>query len=69
MTDVRKNKFVTSAIAARAIADVFLGTSEKRLEHHKWIKAQICLEMVSKPQIRFKGKAQADRESAAYMGM
>jgi hypothetical protein len=64
MTDVRKNKFVTSAIAARAIADVFLGTSEKRLEHHKWIKAQICLEM-----IRFKGKAQADRESAAYMGM
>jgi hypothetical protein len=27
------------------------------------------LEVVSKPQIRFKGKAQADRESAAYMGM
>jgi len=26
------------------------------------------LEVVSKPQIRFKGKAQADRESAAYMG-
>jgi hypothetical protein len=25
------------------------------------------LEVVSKPQIRFKGKAQADRESAAYM--
>jgi len=25
--------------------------------------------VVSKPQIRFKGKAQADRESAAYMGM
>ena len=24
------------------------------------------LEVVSKPQIRFKGKAQADRESAAY---
>jgi len=24
--------------------------------------------VVSKPQIRFKGKAQADRESAAYMG-
>jgi hypothetical protein len=28
-----------------------------------------CLEVVSKSQIRFKGKAQADRESAAYMGM
>jgi hypothetical protein len=28
-----------------------------------------CLEVVSKAQIRFKGKAQADRESAAYMGM
>jgi hypothetical protein len=27
------------------------------------------LEVVLKPQIRFKGKAQADRESAAYMGM
>jgi hypothetical protein len=27
------------------------------------------LEVVSKPQIRFKGKAQADRESAAYVGM
>jgi hypothetical protein len=27
------------------------------------------LEVVSKTQIRFKGKAQADRESAAYMGM
>jgi len=25
--------------------------------------------VVSKPQIRFKGKAQADRESAAYRGM
>jgi hypothetical protein len=25
------------------------------------------LEVVSKPRIRFKGKAQADRESAAYM--
>jgi hypothetical protein len=25
--------------------------------------------VVSKPQIRFKGKAQADRESAAYMGV
>jgi hypothetical protein len=24
------------------------------------------VEVVSKPQIRFKGKAQADRESAAY---
>jgi hypothetical protein len=29
----------------------------------------MILEVVSKPQIRFKGKAQADRESAAYMGM
>jgi hypothetical protein len=29
----------------------------------------LLLEVVSKPQIRFKGKAQADRESAAYMGM
>jgi hypothetical protein len=29
----------------------------------------ITLEVVSKPQIRFKGKAQADRESAAYVGM
>ncbi|MGD9238525.1 MAG: hypothetical protein PVG69_00795 [Desulfobacterales bacterium] len=27
------------------------------------------LEVVSKPQIRLKGKAQVDRESAAYMGM
>ena len=27
------------------------------------------LEVVSKSQIRFKGKAQADRESAAYMGL
>jgi len=27
------------------------------------------LEVVLKPQIRFKGKAQADRERAAYMGM
>jgi hypothetical protein len=27
------------------------------------------LEVVSKPQIRFKGEAQVDRESAAYMGM
>jgi hypothetical protein len=26
-------------------------------------------EVVSKPQISFKGKAQADRESAAYMGV
>jgi hypothetical protein len=26
-------------------------------------------EVVSKPQIRFKGKAQADRESAAYFCM
>jgi hypothetical protein len=25
------------------------------------------IEVVSKPQIRFKGKAQADRESAAYI--
>jgi hypothetical protein len=31
--------------------------------------SEIYLEVVSKPQIRFKGKAQADRESAAYMGM
>jgi hypothetical protein len=29
----------------------------------------LSLEVVSKPQIRFKGKAQADRESAAYVGM
>jgi hypothetical protein len=29
----------------------------------------LVLEVVSKSQIRFKGKAQADRESAAYMGM
>jgi hypothetical protein len=29
----------------------------------------IFIEVVSKPQIRFKGKAQADRESAAYIGM
>jgi hypothetical protein len=28
-----------------------------------------CVEVVSKPQIRFKGKAQTDRESAAYIGM
>jgi hypothetical protein len=30
---------------------------------------EASLEVVSKPQIRLKGKAQADRESAAYMGM
>jgi len=29
--------------------------------------AAIFFEVVSKPQIRFKGKAQADRESAAYV--
>ncbi len=33
------------------------------------IELKKYLEVVSKPQIRFKGKAQADRESAAYMGM
>jgi hypothetical protein len=33
------------------------------------VKIGVGLEVVSKPQIRFKGKAQADRESAAYMGM
>ena len=27
----------------------------------------LTLKVVSKPQIRFKGKAQADRESAAYV--
>jgi hypothetical protein len=31
-------------------------------------KYEILLEVVSKPQIRFKGKAQVDRESAAYIG-
>jgi hypothetical protein len=30
--------------------------------------ADNCAEVVSKSQIRFKGKAQADRESAAYIG-
>jgi hypothetical protein len=33
------------------------------------IAVDALLEVVSKFQIRFKGKAQADRESAAYMGM
>jgi len=33
------------------------------------VKGIVYLEVVSKPQIRFKGKAQADRESAAYMGV
>jgi hypothetical protein len=33
----------------------------------KFFEAEIDLEVVSKPQIRFKGKAQADRESAAYI--
>jgi hypothetical protein len=37
-------------------------------ENIKYGKHQI-LEVVSKPQIKFKGKARADRESAAYMGM
>ena len=32
-----------------------------------FLKILKCLEVVSKPQIRFKGKAQADRESAAYV--
>jgi hypothetical protein len=33
------------------------------------LRKVVSLEVVSKPQIRFKGKAQADRESAAYVGM
>jgi hypothetical protein len=37
--------------------------------HAVKIFCEMNLEVVSKPQIRFKGKAQADRESAAYMGM
>jgi hypothetical protein len=32
-------------------------------------QSESTLEVVSKAQIRFKGKAQADRESAAYMSM
>jgi hypothetical protein len=35
----------------------------------KILTALSIIEVVSKPQIRFKGKAQADRESAAYMCM
>jgi hypothetical protein len=37
----------------------------------RWIndKLKSTLEVVSKPQIRFKGKAQAERESAATMGL
>jgi hypothetical protein len=31
--------------------------------------SEIYLEVVSKPQIRFMGKAQADRFRAAFMGM
>jgi len=36
--------------------------------HFVFSKQLFSLEVVSKPQIRFKGKAQADRESAAYIG-
>jgi hypothetical protein len=36
---------------------------------HSGKDEQKIIEVVSKPQIRFKGKAQTDRESAAYMGM
>ena len=45
-----------------------MGTEEKILSESK-ASAFCSQEVVSKPQIRFKGKAQADRESAAYMGM
>jgi hypothetical protein len=31
-------------------------------------KSRTRIEVVSKPQIKFKGKALADRESAAYIG-
>jgi hypothetical protein len=41
----------------------------QNFQHDGQAKCQSGVEMVSKPQIRFKGKAQADRESAAYMGM
>ena len=34
----------------------------------KCLTYQLEQEVASKPQIRLKGKAQADRESAAYMG-
>jgi len=33
----------------------------------KALNSLISIEIFSKPQIRFKGKAQADRESAAYI--
>jgi hypothetical protein len=29
----------------------------------------MCIEVVSKPQIRFKGKWQVDEKSAAYIGI
>jgi len=35
MKDERKNKVATSAIAARAIADVFLGYRKGRLQQQK----------------------------------
>jgi hypothetical protein len=35
----------------------------------KCLNDQLKQEVASKLQIRAKGKAQADRESAAYMGM
>jgi hypothetical protein len=44
-----------------------MGKVEKILSEYK-VSAIGSLEVVPKPQIRFKGKAQADRESAAYMG-
>jgi len=33
------------------------------------VEKEIIIEVVSKSQIRLKGKARADRESAAYMGV
>jgi len=45
-----------------------MGKVEKILSEYK-VSAIGSLEVVPKPQIRFKGKAQADRESTAYMGM
>jgi hypothetical protein len=40
-----------------------------RIQPGKEVISKPLREVVSKPHIRFKGKAQADRESAAYMGM
>jgi hypothetical protein len=73
--------FFVAAFIGQTIGWLVVRSAKKRSVHtlQKTVRNQIIqifsfsqmtfLEVVSKPQIRFKGKAQADRKSAAYMGM